>query len=261
MKIFYGIDGTSNSDPSPNATTCDLPTAMALSPNRHVKRVMRFGFAKQQYVEGTFDEMAGQSSVTKIRNAVMWLQQAYQSAGTQVEPKIFLSGFSRGAAAILCVSHELNKLGIPVHGMYLFDAVDRAYVMPNSQTGQVPGNVKHAFHAMRDPLGGSRKTFGNCGLEGTNGNLLKKPFETTHGGVGGWPYGDTSMTAGGLRGMGNYPGALLVAGVTSLIDRGHAGHIHERGEPTPTNLTPQQETAGMKRAWDWMSGNISSTMR
>jgi len=260
MKIFYGIDGTSNSDPSRVADKCLTSTAIAQSPNRHVKRVMNFGFDRQQYVEGTFDELTGQSSGGKVKSAVSWLKQAYQSSPSRTTPKIFLSGFSRGGASVICVAHELKKLDIPVHAMYIFDAVDRAFVLPDGQTTSIPRNVKQAFHAVRDPVGGSRKTFGNCGLFGTGGNLKMKQFLTTHGGVGGWPYADTSMTTGKLRGVGSYPGATLVMAGAALIDYGHTGHIHERGEPLPTNLKPENEALGMKKAWEWMSGNIAKSI-
>ncbi|MEM6940190.1 MAG: hypothetical protein AAF943_16560 [Pseudomonadota bacterium] len=260
MKIFYGIDGTSNSDKSPQANRCDMIAAMKDSPNRHVKRIMRFGFSQQMYVEGTFDVMTGTSSGEKIRDAVAWLKMKHQNAAGATQPKIYVSGFSRGAASALCIGHELEKLGIPVEAMYLFDAVDRASVMPNHQTSHPSRNVKQAFHALRNPSGGSRRTFGNCGTENRYGNLATAHFLTTHGGAGGWPHREEDK-AGPVRGFGNYPGAALVAGAAYLIDRAHTAHILEHAEPLPTNITPQQELAGMRAAWDWMSQKVALSMR
>jgi len=62
---------------------------------------------------------------------------------------IYLAGHSRGGAAVVMVAQMLEKQGIPVAAMFLFDAVDRTTNwLGDVET--VPGNVETCCHAVRN---------------------------------------------------------------------------------------------------------------
>ncbi len=80
----------------------------------------------------------------EVLEAVLsWRRLPHRSA------KLFLAGHSRGGAAVIYVAHALNKRGIDVDAMFLFDAVNRTgNLFRDADT--VPGNVAHCYHAVRD---------------------------------------------------------------------------------------------------------------
>jgi hypothetical protein len=103
---------------------------------------------------------------------------------------IYLTGYSRGGAIAIEVAKriraEFPQVRIPV--MALFDAVDRELTFGDLQT--IPGNVDLVFHARRDRIVGSRVYFGNCGTKAEPPcALVQQTFVTTHGGMGGVPWG------------------------------------------------------------------------
>ncbi len=61
---------------------------------------------------------------------------------------LYLSGHSRGAAAIISVAMNLAAVGEAVDAMFLFDAVDRTG--PGVSLQRIPANVKNVYHARRD---------------------------------------------------------------------------------------------------------------
>ncbi|HOB92466.1 MAG TPA: hypothetical protein PK306_12715 [Aquabacterium sp.] len=61
---------------------------------------------------------------------------------------IFLAGHSRGGAAVVLVAQMLDRIGVPVEAMFLFDAVDRTMSLASVET--VPKNVRRCFHALRN---------------------------------------------------------------------------------------------------------------
>ena len=90
------------------------------------------------------------------------------------EPRIFLTGYSRGGAAVIRAANVLESLNIKVHCMVLLDAVDRSSVV---RVDKVPRNVRNLVHAMRMPEGGSREFFENCGTKThPSTNLAIKKF-------------------------------------------------------------------------------------
>ncbi|PRD49897.1 hypothetical protein C5750_24025 [Phyllobacterium myrsinacearum] len=101
--------------------------------------------------------------------------------------RIFLAGYSRGGAAVAKVCDLLQDKNIPVHGLFLFDAVDRAMLITPSF---IPRNVRFCFHARRDPRCNSRNSFGNYGTKAHRENTIyrEKFFYCTHGGMGGVPW-------------------------------------------------------------------------
>lgn len=112
---------------------------------------------------------------------------------------VLLSGYSRGAAAVVGVAHRLQGRGIRVAGLMLFDCVDRN---PLVDTMEIPTNVDEVIHVMRDPRAESRESFANSGLLASeptiyNGRPMgggrpgmgpRRYFRGTHGAMGGVPW-------------------------------------------------------------------------
>lgn len=106
----------------------------------------------------------------------------------QERRKIFMTGYSRGGAIVIHTARMLQVRGLQVEAMFLFDAVSRN---PNLDATVIPANVGRCFHAVRDARAGSRESFSNCGLTSEVPGILKlRRFITTHGGMGGVPWGD-----------------------------------------------------------------------
>lgn len=103
---------------------------------------------------------------------------------------VHLTGYSRGGAIALAVAQKMQT-EFPnqrITVMALFDAVDRERSFGDLRT--IPPNVDLVFHALRDPIVGSRSYFGNCGIDKEISTTLETmTFVTTHGGMGGVPLG------------------------------------------------------------------------
>lgn len=101
--------------------------------------------------------------------------------------KLFLIGWSRGAAACIQVAHDLKRSGDkPVDAMFLFDAVDQDG-STSSDLNYIPGNVATVYHAIAIKKSWmDRQLFPTCGKLAAPGvNLVKKDFDTSHGGIAG----------------------------------------------------------------------------
>jgi len=143
--------------------------------------------------------------------------------------KIFMVGHSRGGAIVINAARIMRGRGLPVEAMFLFDAVARN---PGLDADEIPSNVRHCYHAMRDPDGCSRLSFGNCGTTAASGvdfqpNPMRR-FFTTHGGMGGTPWGAQ-------------PDHLTATGFISEGDP--LGH---------TYITPEDEARGTQAVEAWM---------
>lgn len=100
---------------------------------------------------------------------------------------VLLTGYSRGAAGAVVIAKKLQKKEINVRALLLFDCVDRHLFIDASE---IPNNVGHVMHVVRDPAGGSRGSFSNDGLRyrpPTDYPAAYK-FLCTHGGMGGTPW-------------------------------------------------------------------------
>ncbi len=140
---------------------------------------------------------------------------------------VFLVGHSRGAAIVINAARIMQRRGIPVEAMFLFDAVARNLDL---DADEIPANVRFCYHAMRDPLGNSRGSFGNCGTTAAGGVTFRHDiFMTTHGGMGGTPWGRTN------------PNDMTTFGTITEHDPGGV-----------TILTPEMEAAGMRAVENWM---------
>lgn len=101
--------------------------------------------------------------------------------------KVCLIGWSRGAAACIQVAHDLNRGGQKkVDAMFLFDAVDQD-TSTNSDLNFIPNNVGNVYHAIAIKKSWmDRQIFPTCGKTcGAGVNLVKKEFNTSHGGIAG----------------------------------------------------------------------------
>ncbi len=103
-----------------------------------------------------------------------------------VSGKVFLIGWSRGAAACIQTAYNLKGMGQTVDAMFLFDAVDQD-TSTNSDLGMIPDNVTTVYHAIATKKSWlDRQIFPTCGKQAGAGVVLnKKEFNTSHGGIAG----------------------------------------------------------------------------
>jgi pimeloyl-ACP methyl ester carboxylesterase len=143
-------------------------------------------------------------------------------------PKIVLTGYSRGGASVITTAQLLRILGIRVDLMILFDAVDRSLT---AMAGVIPSNVARVYHLRRSILAVSRPYFGNCGTwwNPFTTRYTEKKFNCTHGGVGGCPW-------------------------WTQPDRGPTARISDRIRENglPTLVTYQEDLTGSTDAWEWI---------
>jgi len=114
---------------------------------------------------------------------------------------VFLAGYSRGAATVVEVAALLEPEGITVDAMFLFDAVDRSWrigdTLPAGNVDVVSRNVLQTYHARRDPRAESRLSFENTATSAAvSGTYHEAFFMTTHGGMGGCPFGYEGLETG-----------------------------------------------------------------
>lgn len=110
-------------------------------------------------------------------------------------PKIFLTGWSRGACACIQLAHDLRN-DFSIECLALFDAVDNDMSTGAFGGGTnlaiIPGNVVNCYHAIADikPREGiDAKMFPTSGTSAAPGvgKFLAQRFAVSHGGVGGLP--------------------------------------------------------------------------
>lgn len=145
---------------------------------------------------------------------------------------VFLTGYSRGGSGVIDVAARLQRSGVQVAGMMLFDAVDRS---PTSSGSTVPNNVLRLVHAKRDQNSFSRFSFGNCANNWHHPTRCDvRHFWATHGGMGGTPWTPE-------------PGVRR----TEFVSEGFP-------EPTPTLVTYNQDIAGAREVWAWSEPRLRS---
>lgn len=114
--------------------------------------------------------------------------RALRSSATGDERRIYLAGYSRGAAVCVATARDLNLDNIPVAAMFLFDTVDRSGTLDGIEV--IAANVEHVYHAVRDGRARSRLSFGTAGRSAVReGAYEQAVFMTSHGGMGGAPWG------------------------------------------------------------------------
>src|SRR5262245_51973299 len=115
MPIILGIDGTGP------LTDSDYSAAFRLSFMRHL---IHANPRNSMYIRGPFWDGLDLSIMVNQGYTFVHLLKA----GNAAMP-VLLTGYSRGAAAVMGVAERLRRDGVTVDGMLLFDAVDRAVTM------------------------------------------------------------------------------------------------------------------------------------
>lgn len=177
--MFIGVDGSSSGDPEVYRQVMSgsfIQQLVSECPEQH-----------KRYFRGP-DELSLTRQVTHIAAEVEGYIQA--RVGQHRDTRLLLAGYSRGGATCIAVAQRLRRnpwaTGLVVECLALFDAVDRDAA---TSTAVIPGNVLHAYHAMRDPSVQSRWYFGNCGTRiESPGVLESQSFRATHSGMGALPW-------------------------------------------------------------------------
>jgi hypothetical protein len=243
LDIFVGVDGT-----GPYSDK-DYETDFAKSFVKQLSQSPKFRVKEYIRGPGTDGVMTGTLATKAATSAEFCVKVAPDS----MTPRVFLGGYSRGGAAVLEACHILKAKGIKVHGLLLFDAVDRSTSISNTH---VPENVTVSRHAFRDPKSESRNFFGNCGTTNSLGvNATRAKFFTTHGGMGGTPWGAKQVVGGKINEMvsGRTTGQKVISLLTNAP--GFVAHtVAEYG--FQTNVTPEEEAKGSAAVWTWMSKEL-----
>ena len=135
--------------------------------------------------------IAGVDWRTTFRSARRWFEANYETLPKDdVVTKVFLFGFSRGALIARHFAAWLNKLGVSVAYLGLWDTVDATVGL--DVAAECPSNVKRAHHAVsRDE---TRKFFQYVPLEGDKKQVVEMLFPGSHSDVGGL-YDDNHLVA------------------------------------------------------------------
>ncbi len=254
--MLFGVDGTGDSD----IATYDKETAKS-----HVRTICNETPQRKVYVRGPDWKGFGE----RMTKPEILAEQIRVELQMHPNEKLYLTGFSRGAAIVVNTAAILGDLGIPVEAMFLFDAVDRSIVIDRADV--VPANVKNCYHAVRAPEAESRKSFGNCALRAAAGvNFQMRHFFTTHGAMGGTPFGEKGLVpdpskkiSDSLKAVENAArsGLRKIPGLNKVIDAPQPNQpvqfIYEGApELAATKVTVRQELIGMEQArfwmWDWL---------
>lgn len=244
--IIVGVDGTG---PSSNDTYAADFT------NSFVRRLCRntAGFRAQDYQRGP--TWHGMETVGLATNAATFAYTLYTAFARMNEegnerfpkpPRLFLTGYSRGGAAVIEAAYQLKARNVPVHALLLFDAVDRSTL--DDRVDVIPDNVRFCFHAVRADSAESREVFGNCGRR-KDGNVvyLERSFHCTHGAMGGCPW-----TEAGEDGYIEEVGASTTAQAVTFAAGGVAG-LYALHRVDQTKVKMEQELQGVDDVWEWMN--------
>lgn len=182
--IFAGIDGTGDYWFDSEGYNEEFKTSFV---NHFCKKIIG-STTKGVYIPGP--GIAGFSTDNKARELYEIIKERFVSHyedGSYL--KIMLAGYSRGGVAVCAVANFLKKDNIPVHGLFLFDPVDRTTTLSGNDT-TIPENVSHVYRTQRVSENSSRESFGtDCDKFWDRCSIFTVKFETTHGGMGGCPWG------------------------------------------------------------------------
>ncbi|MGE0789733.1 MAG: hypothetical protein AB7S26_28935 [Sandaracinaceae bacterium] len=198
--ILVGIDGTGTADDA------EYERQFARSFVHRICTESPVPAPDRYYTRGPGEVVSGSDTLHLVHEAVRFIEARYMYMGTRpglfslpsTRTSVLLTGYSRGAAAVVAVAQVLHDQDIPVKAMMLFDCVDRC---PEIDTLTIPSNVDEVIHVSRDPRTGSRWTFQNSGRYAHpptvyNGERIRSPGEEgrirrffgTHGAIGGVPW-------------------------------------------------------------------------
>ena len=144
----------------------------------------RFG----AYLRG---KIAGSDWRAIFRDARRWFEANYESLPPDdVATRVYLFGFSRGALLARHFAAWLDKLGVAVAYLGLWDTVDSTIGLDVAE--ECPSNVASARHAVaRDE---TRRFFGYVPIKGEKGRVAEALFPGSHSDVGGL-YDDNHLMA------------------------------------------------------------------
>ena len=144
----------------------------------------RFG----AYLRG---KIAGSDWRAIFRDARRWFEANYESLPPDdVATRVYLFGFSRGALLARHFAAWLDKLGVAVVYLGLWDTVDSTIGLDVAE--ECPSNVASARHAVaRDE---TRRFFGYVPIKGERGRVAEALFPGSHSDVGGL-YDDNHLMA------------------------------------------------------------------
>ena len=127
-------------------------------------------------------KIAGVDWRTTFRSARRWFEANYETLPKDgVSTAVFLFGFSRGALIARHFATWLDKLGVAVAYLGLWDTVDATVGL--DVAAELPRNVRRARHAVsRDE---TRKFFQYVPLTGNKGQVVEMLFPGSHSDVGG----------------------------------------------------------------------------
>ncbi len=241
MIIMTGIDGTGTPDNTKYALEFKVSNV-----NRAV-RGWRDGPAT--YLRGPTDLGLETKALAATAFNIVHLQRCL--AGAQ-KTGVFLTGYSRGAAAAIEACWMLHERSIEVDCLLLFDAVDRTHTL-SERVDCIPPNVRACYHAIRDPAALSREWMGNCGRKVRGQTTYQEQsFFCTHGAVGGTPWNKPGRTGGGfieedVGVRGRYQVQGSVAGnVASAL-----AHLVLESSVVRTKMTPLMDNRAAWRVWCW----------
>lgn len=187
------------------------------------------------------------------------------------DTKVILTGYSRGAAAIVGVAKKLKTDGVIVDAMVLFDPVNRSQT---SFADDVPNNVLNMVQARRATNSLSRVSFNNCATSWHSPTKCKiKHFWATHGGVGGVPWKpepeqrptdfiDEGFGEEALTNVVYSPGATVYSLVATWSTNWHQPRDYDGSLQTllkkrerlggRTQITFEQDRWGADAVWTWI---------
>ena len=144
----------------------------------------RFG----AYLRG---KIAGSDWRAIFRDSRRWFEANYESLPPDdVATRVYLFGFSRGALLARHFAAWLDKLGVAVAYLGLWDTVDSTIGLDVAE--ECPSNVASARHAVaRDE---TRRFFGYVPIKGEKGRVAEALFPGSHSDVGGL-YDDNHLMA------------------------------------------------------------------
>lgn len=247
--IYIGIDGTGPYSSEAYMTQFEnsfvktLVTKTALSiPNNAA--------GKQFYIPGPKNDGLITGMLARLASvaAELHFNTTEKSPLKPMPRRIFMTGYSRGGAAAIEACHALKAKGIAVHGLLLFDAVDRTNTIENTK---IPSNVAYCAHAIRSPQTRSRDLFGNCGTKyDSSVQYHQNYFYTTHGGMGGTPWGKEGEVNGKINERMFEITPQFSGGPALGLLTYAAGRLNDA--TFQTNVSADEEAKGADMVWNWM---------
>lgn len=252
MLIFAGVDGT-----GAGYFANDPDKYHPVYQNSHVSKLSRMACWDPQGMyargPGLFGLETGGLAATAVAYTMsLWIQPG--------EHRVFLAGFSRGAAAVIEAARMLKQREVPVECLILFDPVDRSHIggvgggriLPGPDT-PIVDTVRYCIKVIRHPAAASRESFDNCGKAYQSSATIRQEMViyATHGGVGGTPWDAKCVPSG-----------------YSYIDEGVIPNnpITGLGGSDPnemyevdgmTRVTPAQDQAGATASWNFVNAMLS----